>query len=129
MKMDRNGFTLVEIIIVVAILGLLAAITLPNFLRNRVEANESIAKATLKAISNALETYISTNTVYPANTTALIGITPPYLNKDYFFGLQQGYTFTAVLSSYSYSITAIPINASQGTASFTITTAGVLITN
>ena len=49
-KLGRKGFTLVEIMIVVAIIALLAAIAIPNLLRARHNANESAALAPLKTL-------------------------------------------------------------------------------
>ena len=129
MKNNRKAFTLVEILIVVAIVALLAAIAIPNLLRAKVTANQSSAQATLKAIANALETYAISNGVYPPATTSLIGAAPPYLNKDYFSSTSNGYNFTAAISTYAYTVTAVPASSSQGTASYSITTGGVLTIN
>ena len=129
MNKKVKGFTLVEIMIVVAVIALLAAIAIPNLLRAKVAANESSAQSTLKSIANALETYTISNGVYPSDTTSLIGAAPPYLNKDYFSGPYNGYIFTASLSDYDYTITAVPSAANFGVNSFTITTGAVLTTN
>ena len=129
MKNNQKAFTLVEILIVVAIIALLAAVAIPNLLRAKVNSNQSAAQATLKAIANALETYAISNGVYPPQTTSLIGAAPPYLNKDYFSAATNGYNFTAVISNYAYSVNAIPLGPSQGTESYSITTGGVLTTN
>jgi len=53
----RKGFTLVEIMIVVAIIALLAAIAIPNLLRARLNANDAAAKASLQALVTAIESY------------------------------------------------------------------------
>jgi len=127
--MKKHGFTLVEIIIVVAIIAALAAIAIPNLLRAKIATNESLAQSTLKSISNALENYTITNGKYPGDTTSLIGSAPPYLNKDYFSAPFNGYTFTASLSDFAYSVTAVPASASQGVTSYTISTGAVLTAN
>jgi type II secretion system protein G len=124
--MKRTGFSLIEIILVVAIIALLAAIAVPNLLRAKVAANESSAQSTLKSIANALETYSISNGHYPTETSSLMGAAPPYLTKDYFAAPYNGYTFTPVLTDYTYSITAAPSGPSFGTTSFTISTGAVL---
>ena len=129
MKINKKAFTLVEVMVVVAIIALLAAIAIPNLIRAKTTSNESVAQATLKTISTSLETYYSINNVYPSTTSVLLGDTPPYLSKDYFAGDHKGYNYTATLNPYSYSILAVPINATSGTSSYTINTQGVLSVN
>jgi prepilin-type N-terminal cleavage/methylation domain-containing protein len=53
MKRGRKGFTLVEIMIVVAIIGLLAAIAIPNFIRSRTRSQTNLCIDNLRMIDNA----------------------------------------------------------------------------
>ena len=127
-KSKPTGFTLVEIMIVVAIIALLAAIAIPNLLRAKLNANDALAKATIRAISTAAESYATAkNGNYPVDITSLTGATPPYLNTAYCTQTLSGYLYTCTLASATYSIAATPVTVgTSGTTTYTITTGGVL---
>jgi prepilin-type N-terminal cleavage/methylation domain-containing protein len=128
----RSGFTLVEILVTVGIIALICALVLlPNVLRSRLNANDSIAQANLKNISTALESYMIVNSQYPADTDLLLADAPPYLQTDFFDGQpHSGFNYVAdTLTGYTYGISAAPISASHGTRSFTMSTGGVLNAN
>ena len=78
-KRNSKGFTLVEIMIVVAIIGLLVAIALPNFLKARQKSVINSAKASMKQIEGAIENYkIDLRT----NTCQMTDLVPNYLKTE-----------------------------------------------
>ena len=90
--MKQRAFTLIELLIVVAIIGILAAIAVPNFMNARLRAAVARSEADMKAAIDALEMYRMDNGKYirtMAGASELFQLTTPiaYLNsapRDYF---------------------------------------------
>lgn len=122
------GFTLVEIMIVVAIIALLAAIAIPNLLRVRMKANDSLAADYLKNLSTATEVFATSGFgVYPSNISLLTSATPPYISENYCGDINSGFTFTCTNTAGSYSYVASPVTTGKtGTTTYTMTTGGIL---
>lgn len=70
----NQAFTLIELLIVVAIIAILAAIAVPNFLEAQVRSKVSRAKSDMRSISLALETYRTDQSAYPVCYTVLNGM-------------------------------------------------------
>src|SRR5579863_7233765 len=108
MRTKQKGFSLIELLIVVAIILIIAAIAIPNLLRARIAANEASAASSLRTIDTACITYNSTYNSYPASLSALgpsNGSTPTSTTADLLdqvlapaggvnVSTKSGYTFT-----------------------------------
>ena len=68
---NKKGFTLIELMIVVAIIGILAAIAIPNFLKYQCKSKQSEAKTNLAAIHTSMTSYMAEYNVYTKSFDAL----------------------------------------------------------
>ena len=127
---DAKGFTLVEIMIVVAIIALIAAVAIPNMLRARHNAGETAAIASVRTLVSAFESWRANQTPlsYPAALTDLSGATPPYIDTVLSSGTKQGYNFTYTQgSANTYTLTAVPVDSGvTGTRGFFVDESGVI---
>lgn len=76
----KKGFTLVELMIVVAIIGILAAIAIPNFIKFQARAKQSEAKTNLKGLFQAEKSYFAEHDTYSEDFKA-IGFIPERGNR------------------------------------------------
>ena len=79
----KNGFTLIEMMIVVGIIAILAAIAIPNLLRSRIQTNESAAIQNLRTVMGAQTAYSATNYTFATTFTDLTAATPSFLLGDW----------------------------------------------
>ena len=78
--MKKKGFTLIELMIVIAIIAILAAILVPNFLRARAQGQFTQCQSNCKNIGTALEMYSTDNAGhYPTGAGTMTLLTPNYL--------------------------------------------------
>lgn len=130
MVTNRKSFTLVELMVVMAVLGLLVAITIPYLLRVRLNANEGAAKTALRTIGTAVETYRANQNpaTYPPSLQVLANANPPYIDSSLGSGTRQGYNYNYVLvGTNQYNCTATPVTPNlTGTNVYYVDETGVI---
>jgi len=110
MKRDR-GFSLLELLIVVAIILIIATIAIPSLLRSRQAAQESSAVAQIRTINTAEVTYLSSN---GGNYGSIPELITAGLLDGRFATSVSGYTFGVTASGSDYTAIATPTSTNAG---------------
>jgi len=111
--MNRNskGFSLLELLIVVAIILIIATIAIPSLLRSRQAANESAAVAQVRTITTAEITYLSSS---GGNYGTIAQLVSAGLLDAGFNQTKGGYNYAITTTGTDYTITANPASTNNG---------------
>jgi type IV pilus assembly protein PilA len=145
MRRTQRGFSLIELLIVVAIILIIAAIAIPNLLRSKMAANEASAVGSLRTINTSSVEYSTTYGGFPSALAALGGpaggtaaaTSAELIDAVLASGTKSGYTFTYTTGGtdsngniLAYTLTAVPTSiGTTGQREFFTDQSGVIRAN
>lgn len=129
MMNTRKGFSLIELLLVVAIILIIAGIAIPNLLKSRIAANESAAVNSLRSITTAQISYFISHNGYSADLDTL-GPTGADLLPDTISAApyqHSGYQFATTGTTTSFTANSVPVDPGRtGVRSFCTDTPSAL---
>lgn len=119
MNRTHRGFSLIELLIVVAIIMVIAAIAIPNLLRSKIAANEASAVGSIRAINSAVVMYQATFGSYPATLAELGGAGGScngagLIDNLLASGTKSGYNLAIVPGAVQVPSSAVPTGCTAG---------------
>ena len=118
---SAEGFSLIELLIVVAIILIIAAIAIPNFMKSKMAANQASAVESLRMIDTAEVTYSSTYNVGFSLTLAYLGPSTATVPNSQAAALIDETLATGFKSGYALVYSAAPVDASGRINAYTVT--------
>jgi type IV pilus assembly protein PilE len=122
LSMKKNGFTLVELMITVAIVAILAAIAYPSYQDSIIKTKRAIAQGDLMELASFMERFFTENNQYhQTNAATPVAVSLPFSSKD-----DYTYALTGTLNATTFTLQATP---SAGTTQASDTCANLRLTN